>query len=75
MKITNINNKFFIEFDKNILDEEEIVKLIKYLKSKEIIYKSDLNKQDIEKLDNELKQGWWDRNKKFILSKIYDSNR
>ena len=75
MKITNINNKFFIEFDKNILNEEEIVKLIKYLKSKEIIYKSDLNKQDIEKLDNELKQGWWDRNKKFILSKKYDSNR
>ncbi len=74
MKVDNIDNKFFIEFNKNILNEKEIVELVEYLKIKETIYKSKLQKEEVEKLDNELKYNWWCKNKEVILGKIDDSN-
>ncbi len=73
MKVDNIDNKFFIEFNKNILNEKEIVELVEYLKIKETIYKSKLQKEEVEKLDNELKYNWWCKNKEVILGKIDDS--
>jgi galactokinase/mevalonate kinase-like predicted kinase len=75
MRVDNVNDKFFIEFNKNILNEKEMIELVEYLKTKEIIYKSELQKKDIERLDNELKQNWWNKNKDVILGKIYDSCR
>ena len=75
MEVIKEKEKVLIKFNKNILNEKEIINLIEYLQTKEIIYKSKLIPKEIEILDNEMKKNWWEKNKNKILKKINDSNR
>ena len=75
MEVIKEKEKVLIKFNKNILNEKEIIKLIEYLQTKEILYKSKLTPKEIEILDNEMKKNWWEKNKDKILKKIDDSNR
>jgi len=74
MQVINEQNELLIKFEKNILNNEEFIGLIEFIKNKEIIYKSKLTQNDVELLDKELKQKWWSKNKENILRKINDSN-
>jgi len=75
MEVIKEKEKVLIKFNKNILNEKEIIKLIEYLQTKEILYKSKLTSKEVETLDNEMKKNWWEKNKDKILKKIDDSNR
>ncbi len=59
-----------LTFSKEFLSVPELVRLIETLRLKELISKSQVTQDDIMNLDEDLKAGWWNKNKDRFLIKI-----
>ena len=65
-------NTVSLTFSKAFLSSPEIVRLIETLRIKELLSKSQLNTDEVIKLDDELKENWWQANKQRFLEKLDD---
>jgi hypothetical protein len=72
MQVNIDNNTISITLNKNVL-KDEIVDILEYIKIKELLYKSELTKEDVFELDEEIKSNWWEKNKDKIMEKINGS--
>ena len=67
------DNTVNLSFSKELLSSSELVRFIETLRVKELLSKSQLSVEDVVKLDDELKDNWWKKNKdhsKFTDSKF-----
>ena len=64
------DNTVNLSFSKELLSSSELVRFIETLRVKELLSKSQLSVEDVEKLDDELKDNWWKKNKDHFLDKI-----
>ena len=59
-----------LKFSKEYLSSPEVIKLIETLRIKELLTTSQLDTEDVMKLDDELKESWWQAHKEYFLEKI-----
>ncbi len=59
-----------LKFSKEYLSSPEVIKLIETLRIKELLSTSQLCTEDVMKLDDELKENWWQAHKDDFLEKI-----
>ena len=59
-----------LQFSKEYLSSPELIKLIEILRIKDLLSTSQLNTEDVMKLDAELKESWWQAHKDYFLEKI-----
>jgi hypothetical protein len=64
------DNIINLSFSKELLSSSELVRFIETLRLKELLSKSQLSAEDVVKLDDELKDNWWKKNKDRFLDKI-----
>ena len=64
------NTMVTLSFSKEFLSSSEVVKFIETLRIKELLSKSQLTTEDALKLDDELKEEWWQKNQARFLEKI-----
>lgn len=64
------DNTVNLSFSKELLSSPELVRFIETLRIKELLSKSQLNAEDVVKLDDDLKDNWWQENKQRFLDKI-----
>jgi hypothetical protein len=64
------NTTVNLSFSKEFLSSSEVVKFIETLRIKELLSKSQLTTEDALKLDEELKEEWWQKNQARFLEKI-----
>jgi len=64
------DNTVNLSFSKELLSSSELVRFIETLRVKELLSKSQLSVEDVGKLDDELKDNWWKKNKDHFLDKI-----
>ena len=64
------DNTVNLSFSKELLSSPELVRFIETLRVKELLSKSQSSAEDVVKLDNELKDNWWQKNKERFLDKI-----
>jgi hypothetical protein len=64
------NTTVNLSFSKEFLSSSEVVKFIETLRIKELLSKSQLTTEDALKLDDELKEEWWQKNQARFLEKI-----
>ena len=63
-------NTINLSFSKELLSSTEVVRFIETLRIKELLSKSEINRNEALKLDDELKENWWKENKQHFLDKI-----
>lgn len=63
-------NTVNLSFSKDFLSAQELARLIEMLRVKELISKSQMTDDEACKLDDELKEAWWQENKDRFLAKI-----
>ena len=67
------DNTVNLTFSKELLSSPpEIVRFIETLRIKELLSNSQLSPEDILKLDDELKEDWWQKNKDTFLDIIQE---
>ena len=59
-----------LQFSKEYLSSPEVIKLIETLRIKDLLSTSQLDTEDVIKLDDELKESWWQAHKEYFLEKI-----
>ncbi len=59
-----------LKFSKEYLNSPEVIKLIETLRIKDLLTTSQLDTEDVMKLDDELKESWWQAHKEYFLEKI-----
>jgi hypothetical protein len=64
------NTTVNLSFSKEFLSSSEVVKFIETLRIKELLSKSQLTTEDALKLDEEIKEEWWQKNQARFLEKI-----
>lgn len=64
------NTTVNLSFSKEFLSSSEVVRFIETLRIKELLSKSQLTTEDALKLDEELKEEWWQKNQARFLEKI-----
>jgi hypothetical protein len=64
------DNTVNLSFSKELLSSPELVRFIETLRIKELLSKSQLSAEDVIRLDDELKDNWWEDNKERFLDKI-----
>ena len=65
-----IDDTVNLQFSKEYLSSPELIKFIETLRIKELLSTSQLNTEDVMKLDDELKESWWQAHKDYFLEKI-----
>ncbi len=65
-----IDDTVNLQFFKEYLSSPELIKFIETLRIKELLSTSQLNAEDVMKLDDELKESWWQAHKDYFLEKI-----
>jgi len=65
-----IDDTVNLQFSKEYLSSPEVIKLIEILRIKDLLSTSQLNTEDVMKLDTELKESWWQAHKEAFLEKI-----
>ncbi len=65
-----IDDTVNLQFFKEYLSSPELIKFIETLRIKELLSTSQLNAEDVMKLDDELKESWWEAHKEEFLEKI-----
>lgn len=66
ISLETTNDKFLISVDKTTLDEKFVVELIEHLRMEQLAQKINFS-EDIEVLGEEIKSGWWQKNKSRLL--------
>ncbi len=64
------DNTINIMFSKNLISSNDLMEFIEKLRVKQLISESKLKRNDAMRLDEELKTGWWEKNREKFLSKI-----
>ncbi len=64
------DNTVNLTFSKELLSSPEIVRFIEILRIKELLSNSQVSEETALKLDDELKENWWQKNKDTFLGKI-----
>ena len=64
------DNTVNLTFSKELLSSPEIVRFIEILRIKELLSNSQMISEDIIRLDDELKENWWQKNKDIFLGKF-----
>ena len=67
--IENKENQIILKINKNQIDKEVILNLIKRLQLEIIVKKSGFNK-DFLKIAEEIKENWWNENKEDFLKEV-----
>ncbi len=65
-----IDDTVNLQFFKEYLSSPELIKFIETLRIKELLSTSQLNAEDVMKLDDELKESWWQAHKDYFFEKI-----
>ncbi len=62
-----------LAFPKGLLSSPEIIRFVEILRIKELLSNSQISSEEVMKLDDELKEQWWQKNKdSFLGSKNYN---
>jgi len=64
------DNTVNLTFSKELLSSPEVVRFIEILRIKELLSNSQVTSGDVMKLDDELKENWWQKNQDTFLGKI-----
>ncbi len=64
------DNTVNLTFSKELLSSPEIVRFIEILRIKELLSNSQVSEETALKLDDQLKENWWQKNKDTFLGKI-----
>ena len=64
------NENVFLSFPKEVLAYPGALRFIDYLELEKIVEKSELSKEKVWELSEEIKKNWWQKNKKKFLEKI-----
>ena len=64
------DNTVNLTFSKELLSSPEIARFIETLRIKDLLSNSQVSTEDVIKLDDELKENWWQKNKDTFLGKI-----
>ena len=67
MKIERNNDEIIIRISSKVRPDG-IQQLVDFLEQREATAKSKANQEDIDALVNEIKKGWWSKNKDRLLS-------
>ena len=67
MKIERNNDEIIIRISSKVRPDG-IQQLVDFLEQREATAKSEANQEDIDALVNEIKKGWWSKNKDRLLS-------
>jgi len=67
MKIERNNDEIIIRISSKVRPDG-IQQLVDFLEQREATAKSEANQEDIHALVNEIKKGWWSKNKDRLLS-------
>lgn len=57
---------FLIRIDKNLIDKDFLLELVDRIRFEYLIKKADFP-EEIEKLGDEIKSAWWEKNKERII--------
>lgn len=66
------NNVFILEFTKNDVSEEFLIKLLRKYKADKLLFKNEMTDDDAWSLSEEIKEDWFKNNKQWILEKVGD---
>jgi hypothetical protein len=64
------DNTVNLTFSKELLSSPEIARFIETLRIKDLLSNSQVSTEDVMRLDDELKENWWQKNKDTFLGKI-----
>ena len=64
------DNTVNLTFSKELLSSPEIARFIETLRIKDLLSNSQVSAEDVMRLDDELKENWWQKNKDTFLGKI-----
>ncbi|MCF8333680.1 MAG: hypothetical protein K9I47_06000 [Bacteroidales bacterium] len=66
VQVDTSKDKFIISIDKNLIDKDLLFQFVDILRLESLAEKVNFD-EDMEKLDEEIKENWWEKNKdKFI---------
>ena len=66
MTIERTNNEIIIKIP-NVIDVEELQRLLNYLLYKEAVAESEATQEQVDKLAREVNRNWWEENKNRFL--------
>jgi len=70
IKIEIKNDNVILCFPKNLMSSKYVQRFIELLEMEKIALKSKLSEEDAWRLSEEIKEKWWEENKKNILKRI-----
>lgn len=70
IKIEINNDNVILCFPKNLMSSKYVQRFIELLEMEKIAQKSKLSEEDAWRLSEEIKEKWWEENKKNILKRI-----
>lgn len=63
-------NTVNLSFSKDYLSSHELARLIETLRVKELLQQSQMTTEEAERLGEEMKENWWQKNQSRFLAKI-----
>lgn len=73
LSIRSTETKVIITIDKSSVDNDFLNGLFNRLKTEQLLKKADFN-EDVLKLSDEIKNDWWEKNKKNFIDEMDDEN-
>ena len=70
IEIKKEKKQYTVSFPEDLADQDYVEKFLDYLRYAEIASKSELTRENVERLSEELKSSWWAKNKGDILKRI-----
>lgn len=61
--------KFFLTIDRNVINQEVLMRLIERLRFEYLVEKAALDKDDVDQLAEDIKSEWWEKNKDLFIPK------
>ena len=74
LKIKNDGKNITVKFSKNLMPEKTLLNFLSAIEMEDIISRSKLTEEDAFKISEEIKESWWKKNKKRILSIVNENN-
>ncbi len=69
LEITKTNKSVIIKLDKSSFSNQYISNLLTQIRTEYLIHKADFG-ESIEEIGDEIKQGWWSKNREKIMEKV-----
>ncbi len=62
IQIEDQDQQFLIRINKNSIEKETLIELLQKIRTEDLSQRADLG-EDVEQLGEEIKAGWWSKNK------------